>query len=211
MYGVSGFFANISMVPYFPEGSRIASDHLGFWTHCFWTNISGRKSTINMIYVDMHICTKMNSHIIYIYIYTYNIWRSPTRQYSVLSCFFPSSAASVFFLYFKKHFLLVVQANQVHQAEKHSKGWQHMFLRNKQHDTPLVLWALQSYRLHYRFGHVCSMYRSSPFRSTLNTGYITGLDMCAVCTEAVHSVALWTRVTLQVWTCVKYVPKQSIP
>ena len=32
-----------------------------------------------------------------------------------------------------------------------------------------------------------------------------------VCTEAVHSVALWTRVTLQVWTCVKYVPKQSIP
>ena len=55
------------------------------------------------------------------------------------------------------------------------------------------------------------MYRSSPFRSTLNTGYITGLDMCKVCTEAVHSGALWTRVTLHVWTCVKYVPKQSIP
>ena len=31
------------------------------------------------------------------------------------------------------------------------------------------------------------MYRSSPFRSTLNTSYITGLDMCEVCTEAVHS------------------------
>ena len=31
------------------------------------------------------------------------------------------------------------------------------------------------------------------------------------CTEAVHSVALWTRVTLRVWTCVKYVPKQSSP
>ena len=54
------------------------------------------------------------------------------------------------------------------------------------------------------------MHRSSPFRSTLNTGYITGLDMCKVCTETVHSVALWTRVTLQVWTRVKYVPKQSI-
>ena len=27
---------------------------------------------------------------------------------------------------------------------------------------------------------------SSPFRSTLNTGYITALDMCEVCTEAVH-------------------------
>ena len=61
------------------------------------------------------------------------------------------------------------------------------------------------------FGHVWSMYRSSPFRSTLNTGCITGLDMCKVCTEAIHSVALWTRVALQVWTCVKYVPKQSIP
>ena len=28
--------------------------------------------------------------------------------------------------------------------------------------------------------------------------------------NAVHCVALGTRVTLQVWTCVKYVPKQSI-
>ena len=55
------------------------------------------------------------------------------------------------------------------------------------------------------------MYRSSPFRSTLNTSYITCLDMCKVCTEAVHSVALWTRVTSLVWICVKYVPKQSIP
>ena len=51
----------------------------------------------------------------------------------------------------------------------------------------------------------------SPFRSTWNTGYITCLVMCKVCTEAVHSVALWTRVTLHVWACVKYVPKQSIP
>ena len=47
-------------------------------------------------------------------------------------------------------------------------------------------------------------------RSTLNTGYITGLGMCEVCTEAVDCVVLWTRVTLQVWACVKYVPKQSI-
>ena len=55
------------------------------------------------------------------------------------------------------------------------------------------------------------MYRSCPLRSTLNTGYITGLDMFKICTKAVHSAALWTRVTLQVWTCVKYVLKQSIP
>ena len=55
-----------------------------------------------------------------------------------------------------------------------------------------------------------SMHRSIPLRSTLNTGYITGLDMCKLCTEAVCCVALWTRVTSQVWTCVRYVPKQSI-
>ena len=38
-----------------------------------------------------------------------------------------------------------------------------------------------------------------------------GFLLLFVCTEAVNSVALWTRVTLQVWTCVKYVPKQCIP
>ena len=51
---------------------------------------------------------------------------------------------------------------------------------------------------------------SSPLRSTLNTNVITGLDMCKVCTEAVHCVALWTQTLSQVWTCLKYVPKQSI-
>ena len=76
-------------------------------------------------------------------------------------------------------------------------------------------WGVHSehfeHELHHRFGHMSSMYRSSPFRSTLNRSYITGLDICKVCTEAIHSVALWTRVTSQVWTCVKYAPKQSIP
>ena len=60
--------------------------------------------------------------------------------------------------------------------------------------------------LHHTFVHVCSVYRCSPFRSTLNTSYITRLDMCEVCTEAVHSVALWTRVTSHICTCVKCVP-----
>ena len=66
----------------------------------------------------------------------------------------------------------------------------------------LQVWTCEKYVPQYTFR---SMYRSSPFRSALNTGYITGLNMCKVCTEAVHSVALWTRGTLQVWTCVKYV------
>ena len=34
------------------------------------------------------------------------------------------------------------------------------------------------------------MYRSSPLRSTLNTGYISGVDMCKVCTEAIQSVVV---------------------
>ena len=53
------------------------------------------------------------------------------------------------------------------------------------------------------------MFRSRPLRSTFNTSYITGLGMCRVCTEAVHCVALSTRVTSQVWACVEYVPKLS--
>ena len=82
--------------------------------------------------------------------------------------------------------------------------------------------ALWKHGLHYNLGHVWSMYRSSPLRSTLNTGYSTTLDMwsmyrsspfrstlnpgyittwdmCEVCTEAVHSVALWTWLTLQLF------------
>ena len=41
------------------------------------------------------------------------------------------------------------------------------------------------------------MYRSSPFRSTMNTNVITALGMCKVCTEAIHSVAR----KRQDWTC----------
>ena len=58
------------------------------------------------------------------------------------------------------------------------------------------------------FGHVLSMYRSSPFRSTVNTGYIRFGHVLWVCTEAVHSVALWTRVTFALdmcWVCTEAV------
>ena len=53
------------------------------------------------------------------------------------------------------------------------------------------------------------MYRSGRLCSTLNTNVVTGLGMCEVCTEAVDCVALWTRTLSQVWTSVKYVPKQN--
>ena len=42
--------------------------------------------------------------------------------------------------------------------------------------------------LSHRFGHVSSMYRSSPRRSTLNTNVITSLDMCQVCTDGERSI-----------------------
>ena len=46
------------------------------------------------------------------------------------------------------------------------------------------------------------MYRSSPFRSTMNTNVITALGMRKVCTEAVHSVAIHSVARKrQDWTC----------
>ena len=54
------------------------------------------------------------------------------------------------------------------------------------------------------------MYGSSPFRSTLNTSYITRLYMCEVCTVTSHVWTCVKYVPKQVRTCVKYVPKQSI-
>ena len=43
-------------------------------------------------------------------------------------------------------------------------------------------------------------------------GYLLCIcEVCGIYQKAVQSVALGTRVTLQVWTCVKYVLKQSSP
>ena len=38
-------------------------------------------------------------------------------------------------------------------------------------------------------------------RGSQHERYHIGLDMCKVCTEEVHCVALWTRTLSQVWTC----------
>ena len=54
-----------------------------------------RMSSFLTPFCDYIVCT-FHTYI-YIYIYTPKPGRSPTRQYSVLSCFFPSSAASDFF------------------------------------------------------------------------------------------------------------------
>ena len=48
-----------------------------------------------------------------------------------------------------------------------------------------------------------------PMHATIPSCVGLNCPMCEVCTEAVHGVALWTRVTSQLWTCVKYAPKQS--
>ena len=45
---------------------------------------------------------------------------------------------------------------------------------------------------------MCKVYtEAGPFRSTLKTRVTLGLGMCKVCTEAVHCVALWTRVYIR--------------
>ena len=68
---------------------------------------------IQIYYMYVYIIKYLVVLYIYIYIFTIYIYtpkpgRSPTRQYSVLSCFFPSRPASDLFLDFKKHFLLAV-------------------------------------------------------------------------------------------------------
>ena len=42
------------------------------------------------------------------------------------------------------------------------------------------------------------MYRGNPSHSILKTKVITGLDMCKVCTEAVHRIAFWKQKLSQV-------------
>ena len=63
----------------------------------------------------------------------------------------------------------------------------------------------------YWIGPVCSMDESRPFRSSLDTNVITGRGLCKVWTKAVPSTALWTRTLSQVWACVKYGRRQSLP
>ena len=58
---------------------------------------------------------------------------------------------------------------------------------------------------------MCKVCTEAVHSVALWTRVTSCLDMCKICTEAVHSVALWTRVPSQAWTCLKYVVKQSVP
>ena len=172
---------------------------------------------VNLVseFVSMFNWFEGNSYI-YIYIYTPKPGRSPTRQYSVLSCFFPSRPASDFFLDFKKHFLLAVWTRvtlglgmcKVCTEAVHSVAlWTRVTLglgmckvcTEAVHSV--ALWT----RVTLGLG-MCKVCTEAVHCVALWTRVTLGLGMCKVCTEAVHCVALWTRVTLQVWTCVKYVP-----
>ena len=57
----------------------------------------------------------------------------------------------------------------------------------------------------------CMLYPCNSVRRTLTTRCITRFDLYAVCTDAIHSVALWTRVTSHVLTCAQCVPTRSTP
>ena len=84
-------------------------------------------------------------------------------------------------------------------------------------ETFVVLGGIEDYNRNGFYPHlplwieICAKVCTEAVHSvvTLWTRTLSGLDMCKVCAEAVHSVALWTRTLSQVWTCVKYVPKQS--
>ena len=56
-------------------------------------------------------------YVIYIYIYTPKPGRSPTRQYGVLSCFFPSRPASDFFVRFQEAF------SSCGSSQSSASGW----------------------------------------------------------------------------------------
>ena len=126
----------------------------------------------------------------------------------------PIKSKSIFSINFKSIFPIKISINIISRfcMKKYwLKSWfSNLPSKSIAEKTKILIVIIMRCSGHYRFGHVSSMYRGSRLRSTLNTSYITGLDMCQVCTEAVDCVALWTRVTLQVWTCVKYVPRQSI-
>ena len=162
------------------------------------------------------ICTTIHSvyttyTILYIYIYAQTgTFADPTVQRFEL--FFPFECGVRFFFGFREAF------SSCGSSQSSASGWKAFegltFAYPSEQATRYSFSAVSTSKSP---GQRCSLAaastrvkRSSPFRGTLNTGYITGLGMCKVCTEAVHCVALWTRVTLQVWACVKYVPKQSI-
>ena len=70
-------------------------------------------------------------------------------------------------------------------------------------------WVLGS--RNFRTSYITGLDMWSMYRAVHSVAFwtrVTSQDMCQVFAEAVHSVAFWTRVTSQVWTCVRYVPKQ---
>ena len=66
--------------------------------------------------------------------------------------------------------------------------------------APQVAWQFQAVSLLFHSFFRCSR-KTFAKRVALWTRVTLGLDMCKVCTEAVHCVALWTRVTLGLDMC----------
>ena len=119
---------------------------------------------------------------IYIYAQT-GTFADPTVQRFEL--FFPFEAGVRFFFGFQEAF------SSCGSSQSSASGWKAF--------EGLTAHVHSEQATRYSLSAVSTS--KSPLRSTLNTGYITGLDMCKVCTEAVHCVALWTRVTLGLGMC----------
>ena len=154
---------------------------------------------------------------IYIYVYTYirilyiYIYLRPNRDVrrpdstAFWAVFSLRGRRQIFFLDFKKHLLLAVPANQVHQAEKHLKGQLWTFRVTLGLDMCKVCTeAVHSVALWKRVTlglGMCKVCTEAVRCVALWTRVTLGLGMCKVCTDAVHSVALWTRVTLGLGMC----------
>ena len=154
-----------AMKDYFPLFSlwlrRVESEH----NHLYFSQ--GPLLTFVIHCYSVWAGASQNTYQKYVYIYTRKPGRSPTRQYGVLRPFLTCAPSLDFFWVFQEDF------SSWNSEPTSSTGI------NLLKYPPPTLWPKAT-----------RVKRSSPFRSTSNTGYITCLGMCKVWTEAVHSVAL---------------------
>ena len=88
---------------------------------------------------------------------------------------------------------LLVRWRKSEDQSQNAHAHRHLPLRisnPQEHACSYQMYVGTSMNVNWKTVISISMYRSSPFPSTLNRGYITCLGMCKICTEAVHSVAL---------------------
>ena len=149
-----------------------------------WMKIQGAAMKFHEI---LCWCVKVFWKIVYmcVYMYTRKPGRSPTRQYGVLRPFLTCAPSLDFFWVFQEDF----SSCNSESSQSRASGWK--ALDGLTLHVPLEQASRYSFKAvstEKSPGQRCSLAAAKTW--TLNTGYITCLGMCKVCTEAVHSVAL---------------------